>query len=110
MLLQGANTAISVRSYSLASAELTLEHRLPEENRSVLAIVDVNLVLESLGSDQTRVGEWVNVIGYITSTSSNPRNAGKPTVQVQAILLWSAGPLNLQKYEASVKALSSEQD
>ncbi|KAK4191585.1 protein ten1 [Podospora australis] len=99
-----------VTSYYLAAGQLTLEHRLPDENRSVRVIVDVNLVLESLGSDQTRVGEWVNVIGYVTSANIKGRDAEKPTIQVQAILLWSAGPLNLQKYEVSVKALDSERN
>ncbi|KAK4225333.1 CST complex subunit Ten1 [Podospora fimiseda] len=96
-----------VTSYSLSSGTLTMEHRLSDDNRPVMAAVDVNLVLESLGSDQTRFGEWLNVIGYITSTGHKVQNGAKSTVQVQATLVWSAGPLNLQTYEASVRALSS---
>ncbi|KAL2137793.1 hypothetical protein VTI28DRAFT_8252 [Corynascus sepedonium] len=99
-----------VTSYSTASGVLTLEHRLPEETRSVQALVDVNLVLESLGSEQTRVGEWVNVIGYITDIALSI-NGGKesapptPIVHAQAVLLWSAGAFDIRKYEASLKAL-----
>ncbi|KAL2159645.1 hypothetical protein VTH06DRAFT_2214 [Thermothelomyces fergusii] len=37
-----------VISYIPASGVLALEHRLPEETRPVHALVDVNLVLESL--------------------------------------------------------------
>jgi hypothetical protein len=98
-----------VASYSLASGVLTLEHRLPEEAFTVTALVDVNLVLESLGSDQTRVGEWVNVIGYITDPApladSKGPPRGSPRVHAQAVLLWSAGPFDIRRYEASLKAL-----
>ncbi|KAL2016228.1 hypothetical protein VTK56DRAFT_4059 [Thermocarpiscus australiensis] len=101
-----------VTSYSPASGVLTLEHRLPEDACSVLALVDVNLVLESLGSEQTRFGEWVNVIGYVTgiapTTEIRDSLRGNPRVHVQALLLWSAGPLDVQKYQASVKALHHE--
>ncbi|KAK4242554.1 CST complex subunit Ten1 [Achaetomium macrosporum] len=101
-----------VNSYSPASGVLTLEHRLPEETCSVLALVDVNLILESLGSDQTRIGEWVNVIGYITDVpplaDGKDPSQRRPTVHAQAILLWSAGPVDVRRYETSVKALQPE--
>ena len=71
----------------------------------------MDLVLARLGSEQTRVGEWVNVLGYITSVPSvgtkpldGPR---RPTVGVQALLLWSAGPVDVQRYEASVQSLAA---
>ncbi len=75
----------------------------------MLALVDVNLVLESLGSEQTRVGEWVNVIGYITDAAPLA-DSREPTrvssrVHAQAVLLWSAGPLDVGRYETSLKAL-----
>lgn len=96
-------------SYSSASALLTLEHRLQEDTCPVFALVDVKLVLESLGSEQVRTGEWVNVMGYITgitaATGSKGSSHRSSRVRVQALLLWSAGPLDLQRYEASVKGL-----
>ncbi|KAL2130503.1 hypothetical protein VTI74DRAFT_6327 [Chaetomium olivicolor] len=98
-----------VRCYSQASGVLILEHRLPEETCPVHALVDVTLVLERLSSDQTRAGEWVNVIGYITHPSSlfdEKAQNGNLSVHVQAILLWSAGPVDLRRYEASLKALA----
>ncbi|KAK4149149.1 CST complex subunit Ten1 [Chaetomidium leptoderma] len=99
-----------VASYSLALGVLSLEHRLPEETLSVTALVDVNLILQSLGSDQTRIGEWVNVIGYITDIAppadGKGSNHGSPTVHTQAALLWSTGPLDIRRYETSVKGLS----
>jgi hypothetical protein len=99
----------SVSSYSPSSGVLTLEHRLPEETHSTSALVDVTLVLESLGEEQTRVGEWVNVIGYITditlSAHGEESDHAAPTVHTQAVLLWSAGPLDIRRYEKSVKTL-----
>lgn len=89
---------------------LILEHRFPGQPHHVLAKVDVNLVLESLGADQTRIGEWVNVIGYIANTASLADEQGLKSadsaVYAQAILVWSAGPFDLRRYEASLKALT----
>jgi hypothetical protein len=65
--------------------------------------VDVSLILESLGEKQTRVGEWVNLIGYITQSSTQVKSLrATGEVAVQALLLWSAGPMNLQRYEQSL--------
>ncbi|KAK3378064.1 CST complex subunit Ten1 [Podospora didyma] len=103
-----------VTSYSIASAVLTLEHQLPSDDHFVRALVDVKLVLERLGTDQTRIGEWVNVIGYITAINPPPAPAGERTdsgecskVQIQAILLWSAGPLDMQRYNTSVGTVTA---
>ncbi|KXX76512.1 Protein ten1 [Madurella mycetomatis] len=101
-----------VKSYSPASGVLNLEHRLLEDTSSVVALVDVNLVLESLGAGQTRNGEWVNVIGYITDINHladcKGSTAGHPKICVQALLIWSAGPVDTQRYTASLRALHPE--
>ncbi|KAK4669374.1 uncharacterized protein QC763_202430 [Podospora pseudopauciseta] len=98
-----------VTSYSTESGVLTLQYRGSEDRQLTFASVDVNLVLQSLKAEQTRLGEWVNVIGYVTSTDSKKLGDTNPVVEVQATLLWSAGPLNLEKYEASVQALDGEE-
>lgn len=64
--------------------------------------MDVNLLLGTLHSTDTQLGEWVNVMGYITGPlSSQHRNSGdkKANVFVQAIVLWSAGSVKLNEYE-----------
>ncbi|KAK3325609.1 CST complex subunit Ten1 [Apodospora peruviana] len=97
-----------VTSYSPTSGVVTLEHHRPKDVCFVHAFVDVNLVLEGLKSDQTRTGEWVNVIGYITRISpltDEKPNSGDAAVRIQALLLWSAGPLDVTRYETSVKVL-----
>ncbi|KAL2266258.1 hypothetical protein VTJ83DRAFT_5610 [Remersonia thermophila] len=99
-----------VVSYTVRAGVLTLEHRSSGQARPVRALVDANLILESLGRQHTRDGEWVNVIGYITDIPDESHDGdsayGGVTIRAQAILLWSAGPVDPQQYEASVKALA----
>jgi hypothetical protein len=69
------------------------------------ALVDVNLLLESLDSSQTRLGEWMNVMGYVTS--KGPSKTAGPNCDcghttVQAIVFWSAGPVKLDEYERAL--------
>jgi hypothetical protein len=71
-------------------------------------LVNVELVLEKLSAEQIRVGEWVNVIGYITLIS-NAANVKEPTVDIQALLLWSTGPFDIQQYQISVRNLLQHQ-
>ncbi|KPM37060.1 hypothetical protein AK830_g9484 [Neonectria ditissima] len=93
-----------VTSYSTASGCLSLGHLYPR-GTNVTALVDVNLLLESLTSEETRIGEHVNVIGYITSKRSrhgqDTPNQEMPQVSVQAVMLWSTGPMDIHTYERS---------
>lgn len=80
----------------------------------MVALVNLDLVLERLGPQQTRIGEWVNVIGYITSIHPSTANRklpdrGEPIVRVQALIIWLAGSLDVQRYETSVDASRPEQ-
>ncbi|KAH8699678.1 CST complex subunit Ten1 [Ilyonectria robusta] len=96
-----------VTSYSTALGCLSLGHLYPL-GTDVTVLVDVNLILESLTSEKTRVGEYVNVIGYITSKQAPhaPDTAQQETAQVlvQALMLWSTGPMDIRTYEKSVDA------
>ena len=88
-----------------------------------VALVDVNLILETLEREDTQVGAWVNVMGYMEgvlkeeeeereqregqgktrlamerrTTAGKGRSAVR--VHVQAIMLWSAGGLKIGEYE-----------
>lgn len=68
----------------------------------VTAMVDVNMLLETIGHEQTRAGEWVNVMGYVTA-ESHKRPPGPRTeesvIHVQALMVWSTGPLDIKEYE-----------
>lgn len=98
----------SVTAYSAASGELTLHHNYPQPSEAK-AVVDVRLLLQKITVEQTSVGEWVNIIGYISCPTSRPlvthsrkRKTEPSTVHVQALMLWSTGPLDISRYEASL--------
>lgn len=102
-----------VTSYATASGLLTLQHQFPKSTE-VQALVDVRLLLEKLTAEQTSVGEWVNVIGYISlpppSSSANmstKRKRGLSAVHVQALMLWSAGSLDIGRYEMCLASISA---
>lgn len=99
-------TAISVLSYSTSKAALCLGHAYPQ-GTSVTVSVNVELVLRSADHELTRVGEWVNVVGYITSKPSSarlgPQNVDDLPLEVQALLLWPTGPLDVHMYEQSLE-------
>jgi hypothetical protein len=95
----------SVTNYSQKTAILTLEHNYPPGNE-LKALVDIELVLGSIKSHESRIGEWVNVMGYIGATkqsSSVQPNGVKIDIPVQALLIWSAGPLKLDQYQESLE-------
>jgi hypothetical protein len=110
----------SVESYTAKDdATLTLEHdgaavpRGETRGPRVRALVDVSLLLESLKAEQTRPGQWVNVIGYIAAGPNRPsppshHQRQHQPVHVQALLLWSAGPLNVHEYAPALSARSSD--
>ncbi|KAI1439174.1 CST complex subunit Ten1 [Xylaria sp. CBS 124048] len=101
-----------VIGYSTRTGQVILKHGFPKGNSDVEAVVDVKLLLGTLKSEQTDIGQWVHVIGYLTfirpAIATDPRNGpGKkavPCVDVQAILLWTARDLDLGAYEKSLLA------
>ncbi|KFZ15788.1 hypothetical protein V501_02553 [Pseudogymnoascus sp. VKM F-4519 (FW-2642)] len=125
------------------------------------AQIDLHLLLSSTPPPVTAIGEWVNVIGYITSQSLPPPTDGAPApsapapsapapgrrggvekgrgagkgekgegrggrgrgrrqegegikpehhTSIQALLLWSAGGVNVQEYEEVVRDLKAERE
>ena len=97
-------TCSSVISYASASASLQLGHAFPK-GTDISVLVDVEMLLPTLNSEATRVGEWVNVIGYVKprpKASSKSRSTEKPMVLVQALMIWPTGPLDVQRYERSL--------
>ena len=72
--------------------------------------MDVKILLETLKTTDTQIGEWVNVMGYVEGHDKGSK-PGKERVgrrmdvgfaKVQAIMLWSAGSVNLGEYEQAV--------
>lgn len=94
----------SVISYNTGLGSYILGHRYPEGSDFTVT-VDANLLKETLREQTTRVGEWLNVIGYITScitTRGNEQDGvSNSQASVQALVIWPTGPLDVKQYEAS---------
>jgi hypothetical protein len=93
-----------VASYSTSTAVLALAHDHPRGNR-VCVSVCVKLLLQSIGAEQTDIGQWVNVIGYVTSIGPSsvvaPHTTPVQHVGVQALVLWTAKDLDMSSYEGT---------
>ena len=84
---------------------LTIAHPL-----TIRALVDVKLVLESTKPSCLTRGTWVNVIGYVqehfkparSHAKNSRRNAVVEIPRVQAVLMWDAGAVRLDKYEQTL--------
>ena len=105
-----------VTKYDISTGVLELQHAYPfAYNTTVVAVVDVNLLLENLKREDIVVGAWVNIVGYVEEMINkrdkakhmigNMGQGGIPRVdlvKVQAILLWSAGSINTGEYERAL--------
>ncbi|KAI5860102.1 CST complex subunit Ten1 [Durotheca rogersii] len=101
----------AVTGYSTQSATLTLQHEYPKGSKAKVG-ADVTLLLQNLKSEQTDIGQWVHVIGYITSigqalakattTSEIAAPAAIASVGVQALVLWTAEDLDISSYEQTL--------
>ncbi|KAK2590766.1 hypothetical protein QQS21_011557 [Conoideocrella luteorostrata] len=92
-----------VTSYNTKTASLVLGHMYPKDT-NVLVSVDVGLLLETMQPEATRVGEWVNVIGYVTDRVEKAGPSPGVDAYVQAVMVWPTGPLDVKQYEESVEA------
>ncbi|MDI1485261.1 MAG: hypothetical protein OHK93_000398 [Ramalina farinacea] len=116
-----------VSSYDTSSGFLELQHAFPESStRTVRALVDVNVILETLRRDDLEVGAWVNVLAYVQPDQaesdlkrlSSERLRGKHSppgatsrsgsstinVKLQAVMLWNAGAIKIADYERAVES------
>ena len=105
-----------VTKYDLSTGVLELQHAYPTTfDTTVVALVDVNLLLENLKREDIVVGAWVNIVGYIEEIMNKKEkvrvldgNMGQgriprvDLVKVQAILLWSAGSVKIGEYERAL--------
>ncbi|CAD6445133.1 341e633b-d96f-4607-9a1f-ed4b42ab7e41 [Sclerotinia trifoliorum] len=93
-----------VTSYDKTSAVLTLEHNFPVDN-GFKAFVNIQLLLNSVQSHETKIGEWVNVVGYVVDIGESQDSKvclSGSGIAIQAIVLWSSGPIQLDAYERSL--------
>ena len=115
-----------VTRYTLSTGVLELQHAYhPPPKIPTIALVDVNVVLEGLKREDTQVGAWINVVGYVeevvkegkrgqgqvqenmdSATRNGERVREGPRVvrvRVQAIVLWNAGGVKIGEYERTLE-------
>ena len=107
-------------AYDSRTGVLELQHAYPPSaSIAVLALVDVNLLLENIKRENLEIGAWVNVLGYVgevvwggkrmlsrSKGYKEERIDGERTIvriQVQAVMMWGAGGVKLEEYEAAVE-------
>lgn len=93
-----------VTGYNTETGEVTLQHK-SHDCRDKTALVDVNLLLETLNTSLMRIGEWVNIMGYVTKQESKISHDGKHVgrfTTIQSIIYWSAGAIKIEEYEEAV--------
>lgn len=98
----------SVTRYHIGTGTLWLQHAYsaspPPATADVTALVDVKILLEGLKGEDTIIGAWVNVMGYVEEVIMEGEGNGQTSrVKVQAIMLWSAGGLKIGEYEKAVE-------
>jgi hypothetical protein len=98
----------SVREYNTETGYLLVEHGYPDPARPQRAHVDVNMVLETAKRDIGQDGIWLNIIGYVRTDSTRARTRSKASSEpsqpvVQAVLIWSAGAIDLKSYERTLQ-------
>lgn len=95
----------SVNHYNETSAILELFHNYPLQKSATRSTVhlDITDVLELVKREDIEAGAWLNIVGYIQpSTDPSTRNGPKGVRTVKAIMLWSAGSINLAEYESAL--------
>ncbi|KAL4911582.1 hypothetical protein BDW74DRAFT_143226 [Aspergillus multicolor] len=97
-----------VKTYNISTGRLVLEHDYPRTKKPKrpkqdppAIYVKVDTVLETVTWEELCVGAWVNVIGYVRRTPevSMGESAPPESVQVDAVVLFPAGAIDLGEYE-----------
>ena len=58
-----------------------------------------------LNVETTQVGAWVNIIGYVRQNTEMQPTSKLRASMVDAVLIWLAGVIKLDDYEAAVRSL-----
>lgn len=107
-----------VLDYNESTGRILVEHDLCtglEKCRPSRAAVEMKLVLETANASCFQKGAWVNVIGYVQSKGAlnvETSSSSADIPSIQAILVWNAGAVQLDKYEDIIRGHlnSREQD
>ena len=119
-----------VTRYNVRAGVLELRHEHHPSFSSltqrleVVALVDINVIKETMSRNAFDVGEWVNVVGYVADSVEVPQTkadgwttyerkkkasgtlrVGKVIeARIDAIVVWNTGVLRLGDYESALEA------
>ena len=90
--------------YDEDTGTLFLQHKSQSSATTYQAAINVEHVLESLRQSYLEIGARLNIVGYKGRETSIKESAiCSITVDVQALMLWSAGDVNLDEYVKTVE-------
>jgi hypothetical protein len=85
----------SLDGYDTTTGVLTARHDYRSNNH--VAKVTIEHVREQLPSTTATIGSWINIVGYVQQSTVSETT-------VQAVMLWTAGPMKLVDYERALQA------
>ncbi|EMC92451.1 hypothetical protein BAUCODRAFT_77748 [Baudoinia panamericana UAMH 10762] len=101
-----------VHNYDGQTARLTLKDRYPATSPGTpTAIVSIHGVIDGMNHELLETGAWLNVMGYVRSsppdlvTSKPNRSKTARLTYIEATMIWSAGAIKLDVYQAAVTSL-----
>lgn len=106
----------SVHEYNVPAGMLMLRDDFPvvtNTGSTIMAKVDNEML--SLNTELLETGAWINIIGYVRKTVKvrvptrdlSGRRASKTAIKLPVVdvtLVWSAGAIQHDKYQAAVKS------
>lgn len=93
---------------------MTLRERYPAAAKDApTAFVSAEDILETLNHELLEVGSWLNIMGYLRpfpevasavteAEAKRLKRKARKAVFVEATMVWSAGAVRLEKYEAAL--------
>ncbi|KPI41061.1 uncharacterized protein AB675_8055 [Cyphellophora attinorum] len=103
-----SSASASILEYDVEQGRLCVEHAFPADaHPTPKAYIDMNVVLGSMKRQDLGIGMWLNTVGYVRPSLEDSSGALPSLVQipiVQAVMMWPAGSLNVQRYETTLQA------
>lgn len=82
--------------YVINTATLRLKHQVSSSDTPKIANVNIEHLLESIKRNETEIGSWLNVIGYVERRKEKG-------IYVQAVAVWDAGNVDVNAYQEAVE-------
>jgi len=101
----------SVKHYDAQSNTIYLGHEYPRTSYQIIARVNLDHVLEAMGTEDFHLGAWLNITGYSCGRHLDPQYAVHfggskiySEVSIRAVMVWNAALIDLPLYERALEA------